>query len=223
MGLFGKSTPADPKVQVTEWRKKIRRELTVLDRQINGIRREEEKIKRSITDAAKKGDKDVCRIYAKELDRSRRIISKIYVSKAHLNSIQMQMQEQLAVLKTSGSLKKSTQIMKAVSALIKVPEVAQTMRKLSKEMMKAGILEEMINDGFESHEDQEELEEAAEGEIDNILWEVTAGQLGRAPDAGNEPLPMPNPSATDVVSDGKDEVDEEELEKMMSRVEARGS
>jgi len=217
MGLFGKSTPVDPKVQVTEWKKKIRRESTALDRQINGIRREEEKIKRSVKEAAKKGDKDVCRIYAKELVRSRRAISKIYVSKAHLNSIQMHMQEQLAILKTSGSLQKSTQVMQAVSALIKIPEVAQTMRELSKEMMKAGIMEEMINDTFESLEDQEELEEAADEEIDNILWEVTAGQLGRAPAAGKEALPTPTHSA--VTADSEEE-DEEELEKMQSRLEA---
>jgi len=60
-----------------------------------GIQREEEKIKRSLKEAAKKGDKDVCRVYAKELVRSKRAINKIYTSKAHLNSIQMHMKEQL--------------------------------------------------------------------------------------------------------------------------------
>jgi len=58
--------------------------------------------------------------------------------------------------------------MQSVQALVKIPEVAATMRELSKEMMKAGILEEMMNDTFESLEDQEELEEAAEEEIDNV-------------------------------------------------------
>ena len=48
--------------------------------------------------------------------------------------------------------------MQSVQALIKIPEVAATMRELSKEMMKAGILEEMVNETFESLEDQEELE-----------------------------------------------------------------
>lgn len=60
-----------------------------------GIQREEEKIKRSLKDAAKKGDKDVCRVYAKELVRSKKAIGKLYTSKAHLNSIQMHMKEQL--------------------------------------------------------------------------------------------------------------------------------
>lgn len=58
--------------------------------------------------------------------------------------------------------------MQAVQALIKIPEVSQIMREFSKEMMKAGIMEEMVNDTFESMEDQEELEEAADEEIDNV-------------------------------------------------------
>ncbi len=32
-----------------------------MDRQINGIKREEQKVTRSIKEAAKRGDKDVCR------------------------------------------------------------------------------------------------------------------------------------------------------------------
>ena len=41
MGLFGKSKAADPKEQVQEWCKKIRKEGYNLDRQINSIKREE--------------------------------------------------------------------------------------------------------------------------------------------------------------------------------------
>jgi charged multivesicular body protein 3 len=59
------------------------------------IQREEEKVRRSLKEAAKKGDKGVCTILAKEVIRARKAISKIHTSKAHLNSIQMQMKNQL--------------------------------------------------------------------------------------------------------------------------------
>lgn len=62
---------------------------------IIAIQREEEKVKRSLKEAAKKGDKSVCTILAKEVIRARKTVTKIYVSKAHLNSIQMQMKNQL--------------------------------------------------------------------------------------------------------------------------------
>lgn len=60
-----------------------------------GIQREEEKVKRSLKDAAKKGDKEVCMILAKEILHARKAISKIYTSKAHINSVSMQMKNQL--------------------------------------------------------------------------------------------------------------------------------
>lgn len=46
-------------------------------------------------EAAKKGNKDVCIILAKEILRSRKTVNKLYTSKTHLNSIQMQMKNQL--------------------------------------------------------------------------------------------------------------------------------
>ena len=46
-------------------------------------------------DAAKKGDEDVCRTLAKEVIRSRKAITRIHTSKAHLNSVQYQMKAQL--------------------------------------------------------------------------------------------------------------------------------
>jgi charged multivesicular body protein 3 len=62
---------------------------------ILAIQREEEKVKRSLKEAAKKGDKGVCTILAKEVIRARKAITKIHISKAHLNSIQLQMKNQL--------------------------------------------------------------------------------------------------------------------------------
>lgn len=66
--------------------------------QFSGIQREEEKIKRSLKEAAKKGDKDVCVILAKEILKARKAINKIHTTKAHLNSVQLQMKNQLGEL-----------------------------------------------------------------------------------------------------------------------------
>ena len=56
---------------------------------------EETKVQRSIKDAAKKGQKDVCYILAKEIINSRKAVNKLYSAKAQLNSIEMQMNNQL--------------------------------------------------------------------------------------------------------------------------------
>ena len=138
--------------------------------------------------------------------------------------------------------------MNAVQQLYRVPAVAATMRELSKEMMRAGILEEMMEDTFEGMEDQDELEAEAEEEIDNVrvntfskinrrdigdsikcdkilgsqvLWEVTAGQIGRAPAAGSHELPSVSTEKTKVTpAPVSDEEDELELEQMRNRLQA---
>lgn len=60
-----------------------------------GIQREEAKVKKSIKDAAKQGHIDVAKILAKELVQSRKATSKMYTSKAQMNSVMMSMQQQL--------------------------------------------------------------------------------------------------------------------------------
>lgn len=60
------------------------------------------------------------------------------------------------------------QVMQAMQALVRLPEVAQTMQDLSKEMMRAGIIEEMLDDTMSSMEDEEEMEEAAQTEVDKV-------------------------------------------------------
>nr|KAF6446269.1 charged multivesicular body protein 3 [Rousettus aegyptiacus] len=186
MGLFGKTQEKPPKELVNEWSLKIRKEMRVVDRQIRDIQREEEKVKRSVKDAAKKGQKDVCVVLAKEVIRSKKA--------------------------------KSTEVMKAMQSLVKIPEIQATMRELSKEMMKAGIIEEMLEDTFESMDDQEEMEEAAEMEIDKILFEITAGALGKAPSKVTDDLPEPQPPGAMAASEDEEEEGEEALEAMQSRL-----
>ncbi|KAL2099349.1 hypothetical protein ACEWY4_005829 [Coilia grayii] len=217
MGLFGKTSEKPPKDLINEWSLKIRKEMRVIDRQIRDIQREQEKVKRSIKDAAKKGQKDVCVILAKEMIQSKKAVNKLYASKAQMNSILLSMKNQLALLRVSGALQKSTEVMKAMQSLVKVPEVQATMRELSKEMMKAGIIEEMLEDTFESMEDEDEMEEEAEAEVDKILFEITAGALGKAPSKVTDALPEPEPQGATAASE---EEEEEDIEEMQSRLAA---
>ncbi|KAJ8269412.1 hypothetical protein COCON_G00120190 [Conger conger] len=217
MGLFGRTQEKPPKDLVNEWSVKIRKEMRVIDRQIRDIQREQEKVKRSIKDAAKKGQRDVCIVLAKEMVQSKRAVNKLYTSKAHMNSVLLSMKNQLSVLRVAGSLQKSTEVMKSMQSLVKIPEIQATMRELSKEMMKAGIIEEMLEDTFEGMEDEDEMEEAAEEEVDKILFEITAGALGKAPSKVTDALPEVEAQGATAASE--DEA-EEDLEEMQSRLEA---
>ncbi len=167
MGLFGNSAPSHEKAKekVNEISKNLRQEGRKLDRQIMAIEREEQKTIAMIKTAAKKNDTDTCKVLAKGLVQSKRQKNRIYASKAQLNSVVMQMKTQVAQMKLAGSIKSSTDVMKSMSGLMKIPEMQRTMQEMSKEMMKMGIIEEMMEDTLDSV-----LDDVDEGLLGWVLY-----------------------------------------------------
>ena len=59
------------------------------------IKNEETKVKQSVKQAVKRGDTSTAKMLAKEIVRSRKATARLYTSKAQMNSVVMQMQNQL--------------------------------------------------------------------------------------------------------------------------------
>ena len=64
-------------------------------RLLSGIQREELKVKQSVKAAVKRGDVSNAKMLAKELVRSRKATTRMHTSKATMNSVMMQMENQL--------------------------------------------------------------------------------------------------------------------------------
>jgi charged multivesicular body protein 3 len=189
------------------------------------------KARQSVKQLAKKGDVKSARILAREVVRSDRQKDRLSVTKARLGSIGTQLSQQMgkqsvllvvvsytsayrtAMVKVTGSLQKSTEIMKLSNALIRLPQISQTMREMSMEMTKvrvlwvrsrilfmtsqAGVMEEMLDDTLDMDEDQE-LEEEADAEVDKVLFEITNGKLGEAGSVGVD-LPVSVVSIFEII------------------------
>ena len=74
--------------------------------------------------------------------------------------------------KIQGSIKNSTGIMRDVNMLVKLPEISGTMRELSQELVKAGVMEEMVDDTLANDELLEGEDDEAEAEVDKVLGEI---------------------------------------------------
>ncbi|KAI2799995.1 hypothetical protein RDWZM_000550 [Blomia tropicalis] len=217
MGLFGKDPKVTPKEQVREWTSKLRKQQMLIDRQIRAIQREEEKVKMELKKAAKQGNRDVCLVFAKEIVNSRKGVSRLHTTKAHLNSIMMNMNQQLSALRISNSLEKSTDVMRSMQSLIKVGEVAQVMQEMSREMMRAGIIDEMLEETLEDTLGGEDMEEEANEEVDKVLFEITNGQLGKGPAVPSDSLPtIPEKESKKTPAVAEDE----DISEMQQRLEA---
>lgn len=159
----------------------LRQNARTLDRDIIRLKNLENKTKQYIIQSSKRAQRNPSqakqaasetRIFARELIRVRKQTARISTSKAQLQSVQMQVNEAFSVRKIEGSLRASTGIMKDVNSLVRMPELTGTMRELSQELMKAGIIEEMVDDVLPDESLLEGEDEEAEAEVDKVLGEV---------------------------------------------------
>ncbi|KJZ80225.1 hypothetical protein HIM_00075 [Hirsutella minnesotensis 3608] len=216
-------TKPDPQAQVRKCNALIRSNIRKLDRDIVNLRQAEAKTKNLIVQADRRAQRDPSRAkqaqkevrdFARELVRCRRASARLVTSKAQLNSVQMQVNEAFAVRKIEGSIKASVGIMKDVNSLIRLPELMGTMRELSVELMKAGIIEEMVDDTLPEDGDMLMEDEEAEGEVDKILGEILKDK--KEPSLPAAPVPEPQkPAAVE------EEEEEEDAEAMMDQMRNR--
>lgn len=173
MALFKKKEPKD---LVREWQTKIRTEMRGVDRQIRDITREEKGVQKSIKDCAKREDLRSMRVLAKEIVSSRKTVARLHENKAQMNSVSMMLTEQLATVRSVGHLEKSTEVLSAMNLLTRNAAVRDSMREMSKEMAKSGLIEEIVNDALEDIHGVDDLEGETEAEVNKILAEL-AGEV----------------------------------------------
>lgn len=149
----------------------------------------------------------------------RRQSARLATSKAQLQSVQMQVNEAFSVRKIEGSIKKSTGIMKDVNTLVRLPELTGTMRELSQELVRAGIIEEMVSDTLEAQDLGED--EEAEEEVDKVLADILKDKQAatKAPAQPSNAIPDV-PEKEPEAEQEEDEDQEELLEQMRGRLEA---
>ncbi|RPB23745.1 hypothetical protein L211DRAFT_849380 [Terfezia boudieri ATCC MYA-4762] len=201
----------DPTVQIRKCNQLIRSNARHLERHLSQLKQLEQKTKNLIitTSRRKNVQASETRLLARELVRIRRQAVRLSTSKAQLESVGMQVNEAFSVRKIEGSIRASTSVMKDVNSLVRLPELTGTMRELSMELVKAGIIEEMVQDSLPEEGLEEGEDEEAESEVDKILGEILDKKLkdtGKVPD--------------DQIEEPEEEPQEVVLEGMRERLEA---
>jgi charged multivesicular body protein 3 len=76
-------------------------------------------------------------------------------------------------------MKSSGELMKLMNNAMKQSVVAKTMMNLSKEMFKAGVIDEMVSDAMDNS--LEDVEEETEEEVDKVLAELAVESVAAMP------------------------------------------
>eukprot|EP01155_Anaeramoeba_flamelloides_P031476 Anaeramoba_flamelloidesa89353_80.p1 GENE.a89353_80~~a89353_80.p1 ORF type:complete len:213 (-),score=63.20 a89353_80:121-759(-) len=167
-----------PKEQATLWKKQLKNEQRSLKRDIRKIQREERKVLMEAKRAGKQGDREAAKILAKEIVNSRKATERLMVASTQINSVIMEIQNNMSTMKVMKSIKASTQVTQYMNSLIRMPEINKTCMNLAREMEKAGIIEEMVDETLDM--DEESLEDEADEQVDQIMDEILQGTLGKS-------------------------------------------
>ena len=114
-----------------------------------------------------------------------------------------------------GHMVKSTQVMGAMNRLVKIADISETMQGMQKEMCKAGIIEEMVDDAMSSLEGEDE-EDAADAEVEQVMQELNAETMGSASSAPSK-APVQAQAAAD---DEEDAEAEAEMQRRLAELRA---
>ncbi|KAI1174544.1 Snf7 family protein [Nemania sp. FL0916] len=227
-GLRALFVRPDPNAQMRKCNQLIRSNLRKLDRDIAAVKQVEQKTKSLIVAADKRGARDPtrraqaqreARDFARELIRTRRTAARLVTSKAQLGSVQMQVNEAFAVRRIEGSIRASVGIMRDVNSLIRLPQLAGTMRDLGVELVKAGVIEEMVGENLPVDEEGmfEDEEMEADGEVDKVLGEILKGKMDTTGPVPSTPV-APEPTPAELEEEEEDQ--EAMMDQMRNRLEA---
>jgi len=226
MNFFGRPEPkVDPLDQAKQWKRDIVRESRRLDRDILAIERAEKKALKECQKYAKKGEMKAAKTLAKEIVNTRKSREQIRMSQVQMNSVASTLQHSISMIKMQGCISKSSEVMAAMNKLVNIPELKATMNSMAREMEKAGLIDEIMEDTFDMME-PENLDKEADREVDRIMEELMSGVLGK-----NTAVPSSVPAKTVVAETEKagvqepevqqdEDVEDEELMKMQQRLQS---
>jgi charged multivesicular body protein 3 len=172
--------PRDPKEIVQKWRREIRKQKNLINRDIRTLQLEQKKVERSIQEAGKRNDIKSAKVLAKELVRSQHAVVRMLDNRATLDALDLQMGESLRNYRLSKTLKSSGEMMKQMNKLMRVEQFQGTVKAMSREMCQAGMLSEELNEGIDSLVDAEDTDDLAEEAVQQVLDEICGETLAAA-------------------------------------------
>jgi len=200
-----------------EWKRNLQKEARKIDRDILNIKRQEDRAMKECQKLAKANQLSAAKILAKEIVRTRKTTERMYTTKAQLNSVANNLQTSMSMMKLSGCMEKSTEIMGAMNKLINVRELRETMSNMAREMERTGLVDEIIGDAMDSMD--EGIEAEADLEVEKVITELTSGVMSSAGTATRTIAKPATATATSEAAKEEAEIDAN-TEELLKRLQA---
>ncbi|XP_062906570.1 charged multivesicular body protein 2b [Mobula hypostoma] len=207
MSLFAKRKTVEDVIK--EQNRELRGTQRSIARDRAGLEKQEKQLEMEIKKMAKAGNKDACKILAKQLVQLRKQKTRTYAVSSKVTSMSTQTKLMNSQMKMAGAMATTTKTMQAVNKKMDPQKTLQSMQNFQKENMKMEMTEEMMNDTlddiFNESGDEEESQDIVNQVLDEIGIEIS-GKMANAPSAAKG-LP--------TASTSKSTISDEEIERQL--------
>ncbi|CAG0900833.1 unnamed protein product [Cyprideis torosa] len=177
-----------PKEQLRENDRALRRVGREMDRDRMQLEREEHKLEAEIRRMAKDPkNNDAIKIMAKQLVNIRKQKSRALNAKTKVSGVSAQAHTMAANVKMADAMKTATGAMGQMNKQMNPQEMAHTMQEFSRQNMKMGMTEEMINDTLDDILGESGDEEEEQSIVNQVLDEIGIDITGKLMDAPSAP------------------------------------
>ncbi|XP_062865913.1 charged multivesicular body protein 2b [Trichomycterus rosablanca] len=200
--LFKKKTVEDV---IKEQNKELRGTQRQITRDRAALEKQEKQLEMEIKKMAKTGNREACKILAKQLVQLRKQKTRTYAVSSKVTSMSTQTKLMNSQMKMASAMGTTAKTMQAVNKKMDPQKTMQTMQNFQRENAKMEMSEEMINDTldeiFEDSGDEEDSQDIVNQVLDEIGIEIT-GKMAHAPSASrNKPGASASASKADGISD----------------------
>lgn len=204
--LFKKKTVDDV---IKEQNRELRGTQRAIIRDRAALEKQEKQLELEIKKMAKIGNKEACRVLAKQLVHLRKQKTRTFAVSSKVTSMSTQTKVMNSQMKMAGAMSTTAKTMQAVNKKMDPQKTLQTMQNFQKENMKMEMTEEMINDTlddiFDGSDDEEESQDIVNQVLDEIGIEIS-GKMAKAPSAARS---LPSASTS------KATISDEEIERQL--------
>uniref|UniRef100_A0A8C6SD38 Charged multivesicular body protein 2Ba n=1 Tax=Neogobius melanostomus TaxID=47308 RepID=A0A8C6SD38_9GOBI len=197
------------KYVIKEQSKELRGTQRQITRDRTALERQEKQLEAEIKKMAKSGNREACKILAKQLVQCRKQKNRTYAVSSKVTSMSTQTKLMNSQMKMAGAMSSTAKVRKCHKSM-DPQKTLKTMQDFQKENMKMGMTEDMINDTLDDIFDESDDEEESQGIVDQVLDEIgieISGKMARTPAAGK--------SVPSAASSSKATISDDEIERQL--------
>ncbi|XP_074040906.1 charged multivesicular body protein 2b isoform X2 [Leptinotarsa decemlineata] len=182
--MFNFWSKPDPKEEQREVDRQLRKVGRDIERDRRQLEREEQKLELEIKKLAKEGNREGCKLLAKQLVQMRKQKQRTYVANSKVQGIAFQNKAMGANVKLAEAMGTAGRTMSDMNKIMKPEDIAATVNAFSRENMKMEMTDEMINDTLDDMLTESGDEEESDHIITKVLDEIgieMSGAIAGAP------------------------------------------